>query len=53
MVPLIILILSFILFFLTNKFFLKNKFTLSLVGRATLATMLIFTEAAHFINTDL
>jgi len=53
MAPLIILIASFILFYLINKFFLNNKFTLSLIGRAALATMLIFTGAAHFINTDL
>ena len=53
MAPLIILIASFSLFFLINKFFLKSKYTVSLIGRAALATMLIFTGVAHFINTDL
>ena len=53
MAPLIILVVSFILFLLINKYLLKNKYKLSLAGRAALAIMLFFTGAAHFINTDL
>jgi uncharacterized membrane protein len=53
MAPLIILLISFILFFLTNKFFLNEKYTLSLIGRVALAIMLVITGVAHFINTDL
>ena len=35
-----------------NKFTLKVKFTLSFVGRAALAIMLIFTGIAHFTMTE-
>ena len=53
MAPLIILIISFCLFFLTNKFLLKNKFPVSFIGRVALAIMLVITGASHFTNTDL
>ena len=35
-----------------NKFTLKGKLTLSFVGRAALAIMLIFTGIAHFTMTE-
>ncbi len=53
MTPLIILLTSFGVFFAINKFLLGEKFSLSLVGRAALAIMLIATGIAHFTNTDL
>ena len=53
MAPLIILITSFSLFFLTNKFLLKNKFHVSFIGKVALAIMLVITGASHFTNTDL
>ena len=53
MVPLISLITSFGLFFLTNKFLLKDKYTVSFIGRVALAIMLVITGVSHFTNTDL
>ncbi len=41
------------MFFLVNKFLLKNRFSLSFVGRAALAVMLVVTGTAHFTSTDL
>ena len=52
MAPLIILLIWFGLISLVNKFVLKGKFTLSFVGRTSLAIMLIFTGIAHFIRTE-
>ena len=51
MAPLIILIVCFGIIFLINKFTLKGKLTLSFIGRASLAIMLIFTGIAHFTKT--
>jgi len=53
MTPLIFLLATFGLLFAVNKFFLNNKLTLSFIGRATLAVMLIVTGTAHFTSTDL
>jgi len=53
MALLLILIASFTVFFLTNKFFFGNKFTPSFIGRVSLAIMLVITGVYHFIYTDL
>jgi uncharacterized membrane protein len=51
MTPLIILLVSFGLFFVVNKFLLGDKFSFSLVGRVALAAMLLATGIAHFTRT--
>ena len=53
MALLLILIASFTVFSLTNKFFFGNKFTPSFIGRVSLAIMLVITGVYHFIITDL
>ena len=53
MAPLIILLVAFGLMFAVNKFLLKEKFSLSLIGRISMALMLIATGIAHFTSTDL
>lgn len=53
MTPLIILLASFGVFFAVNKFLLGEKFSLSFIGRFSLALMLIATGIAHFLNTEL
>ncbi len=53
MIPLIFLLAAFGLLFGINKFLLKGKLSLSFIGRASLAVMLIVTGIAHFISTDL
>ena len=53
MAPLIILLVSFGVFFAVNKFLLGEKFSLSFIGRFSLALMLIATGIAHFSNTEL
>lgn len=50
MAPLIFLLGSFVLFYLVNKFLLKNRLSLSFVGRAALAMMLVVTGTAHFAS---
>lgn len=52
MTPLIILLVSFGLFFAVNKFLLNGKFGLSLIGRISMSVMLIATGIAHFTSTD-
>ena len=53
MAPLIILLAAFGLMFAVNKFLLKGKFGLSLIGRISMALMLVATGIAHFTSTDL
>lgn len=53
MAPLIILLVSFGILFAVNKFLLKEKFGLSLIGRISMALMLIATGIAHFTSSDL
>jgi uncharacterized membrane protein len=53
MAPLIFLLVTFGLLFAVNKFFLGEKLSLSLIGRAALAVMLIVTGISHFTSTDL
>ncbi len=52
MTPLIILLVSFGLIFVINKFLLGGKLSLSFVGRVSLAIMLLATGIAHFTSTD-
>ena len=52
MTPLIILLISFGLIFVINKFLLGEKLSLSFVGRLSLALMLLATGIAHFTSTD-
>ncbi len=53
MAPLIVLLVVFATLFGVNKFGLKNRWSLSFIGRASLAVMLILTGVAHFTTTDL
>jgi uncharacterized membrane protein len=53
MTPLIFLLAAFVLLFGINRFLLKEKLSLSFIGRASLAVMLVVTGAAHFTSTDL
>ncbi len=53
MTPLIILFLSFGVFFAVNKILLGERFSLSFIGRFALALMLAATGVAHFTSTDL
>lgn len=50
MAPLIILLVTFGIFFAVNRFFLQNRFSLSFIGRTALALMLIATGISHFTN---
>jgi uncharacterized membrane protein len=52
MVTLIILLLSFLIYWLLNKHLLEEKYAISFVGRASLSTLLLFTGIAHFILTQ-
>ena len=52
MAPLILLLTSYTIFFLTNYFFLKKRFSISFIGRTSLAFMLLFTGIAHFTKTN-
>jgi uncharacterized membrane protein len=51
MVPLIALLLSFVAFWLLNRYVLKNKVSLSFIGRMSLSLMLLLTSSAHFSKT--
>ncbi len=51
MAPLIILLATFGLSAVANRFLLKGKLSLAFVGRASLALMLVATGAAHFTST--
>ncbi len=53
MAPLIFLFVSFGILFVVNKFVLNERLSLSFIGRAALAIMLIVTGIAHFTGTDL
>lgn len=52
MAPLIFLLASFGLLYLTNRFLLKGRLTLSFIGRAAMAVMLVVTGVTHFTHTD-
>lgn len=53
MAPLIFLLVSFAVLFFVNKFLLNRRLSLSFIGRAALAVMLIVTGISHFTSTDL
>ena len=52
MAPLIFLFGTFAILFLVNRFLLGSRLTLSFIGRASMAMMLLVTGIAHFTNTD-
>src|SRR5215203_1606512 len=52
MAPLIFLLVTFGILYLINKFLLKERLSLSFIGRASLAVMLIVTGISHFTSTD-
>jgi uncharacterized membrane protein len=52
MAPLIFLVGTFALLYLLNQFALGGRLSLSFIGRASMAVMLIVTAIAHFTNTQ-
>ena len=52
MAPLIILLATFVVLYLADRFALGGRLGLSFVGRASMAVMLIATGIAHFTNTE-
>ena len=52
MAPLIILLVTFGLLFLLDRFVLNGRIGLSLAGRIAMAAMLVATGISHFTNTD-
>jgi uncharacterized membrane protein len=52
MAPLVILLVTFGVLYLLDRFALKGRLGLSFVGRASMAVMLIATGVSHFTNTD-
>jgi len=51
MAPLIFLLAIFAVLFLLNRFLLARRLSLSFIGRAAMAGMLIVTGISHFTNT--
>jgi uncharacterized membrane protein len=51
MSTLIILISSFCMLWLLNRYAFRNFLTLSLMGKIAMATMLLFTGSSHFLKT--
>jgi uncharacterized membrane protein len=51
MSTLIVLILSFIILWAVNTYGIKSYFSISQMGRISLAIMLLFTGSAHFYKT--
>lgn len=52
MAPLIFLLGTFVVLYLINRFLLGRRVSLSFIGRASMAAMLIVTGIAHFTNTE-
>jgi len=52
MAPLIILLVTFGLIFLLDRFVLNGRIGLSLSGRIAMAAMLVATGVSHFTNTE-
>lgn len=52
MAPLIVLLASFGILYLVDRFALRGRLGLSFVGRAAMAVMLLVTGIAHFTSTD-
>ena len=51
MAPLIFLLGTFAVIYLLNRFLLGRRLSLSFIGRASMAVMLIVTGISHFTNT--
>ena len=52
MAPLIFLLATFVILYLVNKYVLKDRLSISFIGRAAMAAMLIVTGVSHFTNTE-
>ena len=52
MAPLIFLLGTFAVLYLLNRFALGGRSTVSLIGRSSMAVMLIVTGVSHFTNTQ-
>ena len=52
MAPLIFLLGTFVALYLINRFLLGRRLSLSFIGRASMAVMLIVTGVSHFTNTE-
>ena len=52
MAPLIILLATFAVLYLIDRFALRGRLGISFVGRASMAVMLIATGISHFTNTE-
>ena len=52
MAPLIILLVTFAVLYLIDRFALRGRLGLSFIGRAAMAVMLIATGISHFTNTE-
>ncbi len=52
MAPLIVLLATFAILFLINRFLLGRRLTMSFIGCASMAAMLIVTGITHFTNTE-
>jgi uncharacterized membrane protein len=52
MAPLIILLVTFAVLYLIDRFALGSRLGLSFVGRASMAVMLVATGISHFTNTE-
>jgi uncharacterized membrane protein len=52
MAPLVVLIGSYFLFWLSNRYIVKGEFSMSFIGRVSLALMLVMTGSAHFFKTE-
>ena len=52
MAPLIILLATFAVLYVIDRFVLRRRLGLSFIGRAAIAVMLIATGISHFTNTE-
>ena len=52
MAPLIILLVTFAVLYLLDRFALRGRIGLSLAGRIAMAAMLVATGISHFTNTE-
>jgi uncharacterized membrane protein len=52
MAPLVVLIGSYFLFWLSNRYIVKGEFSMCFIGRVSLALMLVMTGSAHFFKTE-
>jgi len=52
MAPLIFLLATFAILYLINRFLLGARLSLSFIGRASMAVMLVVTGVSHFTNTQ-